>query len=526
MYTVFIADDEVSIREGLKCIVDWEGLGFTICGEAGNGSDALTEILSKQPNLVLLDIRMPKMHGIDVIVAAREQGYTGKCILLSGYSDFGYAQTAIRYGVDYYLTKPIDEDELIQAISKVKSILDQLRMNDKYVNQYKLRAKNVILQELLTDTFSEEYNTLSQDDIKQLSLDSDVYQVVIYENFNRKVADMAYNFADLLKITNKGNQTFEYIKIAAMDIILLKGDFALKKFQDFLLHYEKNPPQKGSPLDSLFLAYGQPVKVFTDIHLSYSDALALINRRFFCLQGQHTLGYEELPSIHVKARTLTNDVLQDYANQLTDHLQTFNRKKVAETLFQLNEYLYNVNDTISAIKLFLVDLYLQIKEKLNHIYNTIDIPFPTNSAIIELIEKKYYLYEIIRFFSEQFEMIMNATGNSSRDSIIDDIIYYIDHNYQNNIKLESIAPLFGYNSAYLGKIFSKTVGVNFNYYVDYIRINHSKELLLQNKLKVYEISEVIGYKNVDYFHKKFKKYVGVSPAEFRKNAEQQEAQNP
>lgn len=520
MYTVFISDDEVSIREGLKCIIDWESLGFSICGEAGNGSDALSEILAKQPNLVLMDIRMPKMQGIDVIVAARERGFTGKCILLSGYSDFGYAQTAIRYGVDYYLTKPIDEDDLLESITKVKNVLDQESLNDKYVNQYKLRAKNVILQELLTSTSSDDNSALSPEDMKQLNLDTDVYQIVIYENFNRKISDMAYNFADLLKITNKGNQTFEYINISAMDIILLKGDFALKKFQDFLVHYENNPPQKGSPLDSLFLAFGKPVHNLNEICLSYNDALSLINRRFFCLQGQHTLGYEELPSLNTKAETLSNEKKQEYANQLTDHLQTFNRKKVAETLFQLNEYLYNVKDSIDDIKLFLVDLYLQIKEKLNHIYTTIDIPFPTNSAIIDLIEKKYYLYEIIRYFSEQFEMIMNATGNSSRDSIIDDIIYYIDHNYQNNIKLESIAPLFGYNSAYLGKIFSKTVGVNFNSYVDYIRINHSKELLLQNKLKVYEISEVIGYKNVDYFHKKFKKYVGVSPAEFRKNAEQ------
>ncbi len=519
MYTVFIADDEASIREGLKCIMDWENLGFAICGEASNGNDALLEIMTKQPNLVLLDIRMPKMHGIDVIIAAREQGFTGKCILLSGYSDFGYAQTAIRYGVDFYLTKPIDEDELQQAITKVKETIDKENMNDKYVYQYKLRAKSAILQELLTTPSDNPTATLSLEDIRQLNLDTEIYQVVIYENFNRKVADLAYNFADLLKITNKGNQTFEYIKISAMDVILLKGEFALKKFQDFLTHYEKNPPQKGSPLDSLFLAYGQPVRNLLDINSSYNDALSLINRRFFCLQGQHTLGFEELPSMHAKVKELTNEVLQDYSNQLTDHLQTFNRKKVAETLFQLNEYLYNINANLSSIKLFLVDLYLQIKEKLNHIYNTIDIPFPTNSAIIDLIEKKYYLYEIIRFFSEQFEMIMNATGNSSRDSIIDDIIYYIDHNYQNNIKLESIAPLFGYNSAYLGKIFSKTVGVNFNSYVDYIRINHSKELLLQNKLKVYEISEVIGYKNVDYFHKKFKKYVGVSPAEFRKNIE-------
>lgn len=520
MYTVFIVDDEVSIREGLKCILDWDSLGFSICGEAGNGSDALSEILTKQPNLILMDIRMPKMHGIDVMKTARERGFLGKCILLSGYSNFEYAQTAIRYGVDFYLTKPIDEDELVQAVSKVKDTLDKESLKDKYVNQYKIRAKNVILQELLKKTEYVENGTLSQVDIKELNLDSNIYQVVIYENFDRKIADSAYDFADLLKITNKGNQTFEYIKIDALDIILLKGDFALKKFQDFLMHYEKNPPQKGSPLDTLFLAFGQPVQTLTNIYLSYYDALSLINRRFYCLQGQHTLGYEELPNINVKASELSDKSILEYTALLTDHLQTFNRKKVAETLFQLNEYLYNVKDNISEVKLFLTDLYLQIKEKLNHLYNTIDIPFPTNSAIIDLIEKKYYLYEIIRFFSEQFEMIMNATGNSSRDSIIDDIIYYIDHNYQSNIKLESIAPLFGYNSAYLGKIFSKSMGVNFNFYVDYIRINHSKELLLQNKFKVYEISEMIGYKNVDYFHKKFKKYVGVRPAEFRKSSDQ------
>ena len=92
-------------------------------------------------------------------------------------------------------------------------------------------------------------------------------------------------------------------------------------------------------------------------------------------------------------------------------------------------------------------------------------------------------------------------------------------NHQNNIKLETIASIFGYNSAYLGKIFSKTLGENFNTYIDKIRINHAKELLIEDKYKVYEIAEQVGYKNVDYFHKKFKKYVGVSPAEYRKSLE-------
>lgn len=519
MYTVFIADDEVSIREGLKCIMDWDDLGFKICGEASNGSDALSEILTKQPDLVLLDIRMPKMYGINVIKAAREQGFAGKCILLSGFSDFEYAQTAIRYGVNFYLTKPIDEDELEQSIMKVKELLDQENIQDKYVSQYKKRAKNVILQELLVNSLSMDSGALSPQDIKEFQLDFHIFQVVIYENFDRRVSDLAYNFADLLKITNKGNQTFEYLKVDTLDIILLKGEFALRKLQDFLNHYEKSSPQKGSPLDTLFLAYGRPVGNISEIYYSYHDAIQLINRRFFCSQGQHTLGYLELPNIMIQEKELTQECILQFASQLTEHLQTFNRKKVTETLSQINDYLYNVENNIPSVKLFLTDIYLQVKERISNIYKTIDVPFPSNSSIIELIEKKYYLYEVIRFLSEQFEMIMNATGNSSRDSIIDDVIYYIDHNYHKNIKLESIAPLFGYNSAYLGKIFSKIVGSSFNSYVDYIRINESKDLLLQNKLKVYEISEQIGYKNVDYFHKKFKKYVGISPVEFRRNHE-------
>ena len=190
---------------------------------------------------------------------------------------------------------------------------------------------------------------------------------------------------------------------------------------------------------------------------------------------------------------------------------------MAETLFDLEEYLYDVKNEIDAVKLFLTDLYLRVKEKVTHTYSSVSIPFPTNAQAIDRLDSCHYLYEMILLLSEQSEMIMNATGNSSRDSVLDDILYYIDHNYQNNIKLESIAPLFGYNSAYLGKIFNKAIGESFNSYIDHRRIEHSKELLAENRLKVYEIAEQVGYKNVDYFHKKFKKYVNMSPAEYRKN---------
>ncbi|MBQ7954955.1 MAG: response regulator transcription factor [Lachnospiraceae bacterium] len=516
MYKVLIVDDETLIRDGLKCIMDWEEMGFTVCGEAGNGEDALSLIIKTAPHLVLMDIRMPKLQGLDVVRLSREQGFQGKFIIISGYSDFKYAQEAIRYGVESYLTKPIDEDELSEAVQKIKEDLDAKSLASDHIELYRQKAKDVILHELVLGTKGDDYS-LSQQDMEELELESDIYQIVIYENFNRTPGSVIYSFADLLKVTNRENHTFHHFEEDQKDVILLKGTYALNRFLDFLSHYNSdNPPQKDSPMDSLFLAYGRPVNTLSEVHLSYKDAAALMRRRFFCIQGQHTLGYEDLPDINAVTYDLQKEKLQEYTDYLVGYLQTFNRKNVAETLSRLEDYLYNVDSNISEVKLFLTDLYLRIKEKISLIYNNISIPFATNSSVIDFIEKKHYMYEIIQFLSEQFEMIMNATGNPSRNSVLDDILYYIDHNYQNNIKLETIAPLFGYNSAYLGKIFNKTVGENFNSYVDHMRIEHSKELLIQSTGKVYEIAEKVGYRNVDYFHKKFRKYVGESPAEFRK----------
>lgn len=179
--------------------------------------------------------------------------------------------------------------------------------------------------------------------------------------------------------------------------------------------------------------------------------------------------------------------------------------------------LYSASDSIDSIKLFFADLYLQLKSRISYSYSGNEIPFPGNAEAIRMISEKYYLYEIFLFLTEQFETVLSAIGHSSREGVIDDILYYIEHNYTRALTLESIAPLFGYNSSYLGKIFSKKVGENFNSYLDRVRIEHSKKLLLAEDMKVYEIAEKVGYRNVDYFHIKFKKHVGQTPAEFRKN---------
>ncbi len=124
MYRVFIADDEPSVLEGLKIMVPWNEFGFELCGEASNGQEALSKIETLRPHLVMTDIRMPLKSGLELIHEARKLGTSTEYVILSGYSDFAYAREAMRHHVSYYLLKPLDRDEIITVLNKIKNKLD------------------------------------------------------------------------------------------------------------------------------------------------------------------------------------------------------------------------------------------------------------------------------------------------------------------------------------------------------------------------------------------------------------------
>lgn len=220
---------------------------------------------------------------------------------------------------------------------------------------------------------------------------------------------------------------------------------------------------------------------------------------------------KEFPTINANAF-----MENTYPEQMGNYIQSANRQMLQEVLEKLKKDLYYADLEVPIVKHTLADIMIQVKSILTHTYGGMEIPFPNNAAIISTIEEKYYLYEILDFFTLQFEMCMNAIGSPTRESVMDGILHYIQYNYQENLKLGTIAELFGYNSSYLGKVFHKTTGKSFNAYLDEVRIESSKKLLLNEENKVYEIALLAGYTDVNYFHKKFKKYVGISPAEFRR----------
>lgn len=392
--------------------------------------------------------------------------------------------------------------------------MEHVFIADDIAAYYRQKARTAVIEEILTGT-----THLPDQILADLHVDADTYQVVICENYIYDGQDMRYRFADMLHLANQDNQFYDNITLQQSDVFLLKGAYAIGKFDALLQQYEQEKAlQKWSSLDSFFITYGRYVHTANDIPQSFRDACTLLERRFFCSRGQHIMGYEALPGSQPDAAAMDTALLTEFSSTLTNYIQTFSRNGISATLNELQKKLSEVSQPIDDIRLFLIDLYLNIKEKMSHLYPNASIPFVSNMDMIRLIRSKYYLYEILLFFTEQFEAMISATARSSRESVLDDILHYINHNYADNITLENIAPLFGYNSSYLGRIFSKKMGENFNSYVDHVRIEHSKELLQQEDSRIYTIAEKVGYRNADYFHIKFKKYVGMSPAEYRKRS--------
>lgn len=508
MYRILVVDDEDIIREGIKCLFDYEALGFSICGEAATGEQAYSKIIQEQPDVVLMDIRMPGMSGLDVVKQVRQDGYTGKIVIVSSYTDFSYAREAMRQGVQHYITKPIDEDELEEILRQFRISLDKEQLASHTSRHYRQKARYSIIRDVLQGEAD-----LAQLNLQDLHLDTDCFRVVIAEKYAHSAADPVNSFNELLCLPNQDNSAFDHILLHGSQVYLLKGAATELRFQERLSQARQD---HTSNIASLFIAMGRQVSSIEEISLSYRDAARLQSRRFFTQQYSHVMEHDEMDQAENAIPFVSNDHLQHYSGKVLDCIQSFNRQVLQQTMADLQDQLCRASDSIDSVKLFLATLYLQVKNQMNHLYPNDSIPFSANADIITSIERSCYLHEIIELFNNQFEIIMSAIGTSNRDSVLDEILHYIHHNYANNITLEDISQLFGYNRSYLGKIFSKKMGQNFNSYIDQIRIEKSKELLLSDESKVYAIAARVGYKNVDYFHIKFKKHVGISPAEYRK----------
>lgn len=500
---VLIADDEPDVRLGLETIVSWQSLGFSVCGEAANGTECLEKILALQPDLVLLDIRMPKMHGLACAKEARAMGWNGKIIILSGYSDFQYAKDAITCGVESYLLKPIDEEELSKAVEEIRRKILRQRMQYQKMNLCVEKARGTVLLDLLSGRDGYREETDPAVNLKELSLDAEEYRVVMADGSDARVTDGFIQSAGL-------KQNVDTVKYPGRNVYLFRGSGAAERFQHQIS--VQTDPKKISA----FFAFGRAVYDPSEICVSCRDAEAVFERRFFFPRGVFWAGREALPQ-SPDPFVFHDADLHDYAEQLFALLQAGNAKGMTETLDALERKLETADAMPGYVADFLINICLQVKHKYLESFGENTSGVMDDTDVVSRLYEKRRLYEVMDSLREEFGKMFRGMEQLTGEHITDRVLRFIDTNYSKNLKLETIASSFGYSSAYLGKILKEKTGESFNSYLDRLRIEKAKELLGREDLKVCEISRKIGYENIDYFYYKFRKYLGQSPNEYRKS---------
>lgn len=420
----------------------------------------------------------------------------------------------ISHGVDEYIVKPIDEKVLTDAVLRAKEKISRMQDREIFMHQCVKKAKSMVLHDLLT---GKEYDPYL--DYQELQLNASVYRVIICEN---RVPQLQLGrFSDLLLLGDPAEKYMEQLRIQNRDVILLKHHLALQRFERWLSHYD-GEYERGSFMDLVFCVYGEAVTDLREISKSYQECLALLERKFFCDEKQRVLSYRELPQ---KTEACEPDVnwSKNCSERLAGYIQTHNRSRIEQLLEEVRQYLQERDFPIRTVRHILIDIFLEMKHLIILSYGSSrEIPFQKNAVIIELIERKKYLYEIFDYFREQYEMIMSYVGNETADNIFDQVLDYVQNNYASQLKLDGLSEIFGYSSSYLGKLFAQKCGCSFKTYLDQIRVEQARKLLLETDLKVYEIASRVGYRYVDVFHQKFRKVFQKSPAEYRREMTGQE----
>ena len=503
MYQFMIIDDEPIVRAGIKQLINWEDYNFQLCAEGIDGKDGLRKIQEYSPDLVLVDVKMPGISGIELIREVKKEGFEGKFIILTGYSDFDFAKSAISLGVRAYLLKPIDEDELVENVQEVLEELDAKKNLDDYYTLSELKARQEVLYRLLLHLTDRE--TLRRE-IKLYGMDFN-YHCFCTAILSRKAAYLEQNTEKISKSESmmlQGISSTDKIMVDDKLVLICKGS----TYQEILAVLMKNNEcLKKLYGEGYFIAIGHNVAIWEDLCFSYECAKLLMEYEFLYKNN-------EAVSIEILNHFGLN-IMRSFSDHLYKLVEIGDMDAIHRTI---NELKNNYKDELmkeAEVKILIIHNMVLLQSMIERRYDNKKEDLPDFGRLIEEIRQVDNLEELMVLIEEYCDKAAVLIGTDITDNVIKRMIAYMEKNYDTDLKLEGIAKIFNYNSAYLGKIFKKERGESFNNSLDKIRINNAKQLLLETELKVYQVSEKVGYSNIDYFYSKFKKHVGISPKEYK-----------
>jgi len=519
MYKAILVDDEPRILNGLHEIVRWEDYGIEIAGQANNGQDALRMIENGGISIVITDIRMPEMDGLELIRQIRQQERAIKTIILSGYDDFNYVKEAAKLGIENYLLKPVVRDELSSTLFDIIHKMKQETEQQIELRSSAMILRNNILNRWLTGTITR-MNLTERADLLQIDLTSQNYMVCLFkilfedDHESRDLTNYAFeNICNELLNTAHGN-VITLTDFNGCVAVIFHGNE--EDCDEAVVH---NLLAECISACSKFLR----CKVFATIgsretdcqyvSKSYSTASQLMEYRMI-MPADSIVSYERVakrPLINNISTSMNFDSLQNSVSQQNEKEainwieEAFNTIGQTEGITPLHvqticvEILYRILSALNQMKINTSMLLDDHEDGLT--------PFLKAKNLNEMRD---WLTSVVL---KAFEHIRHA--DDDLNPITKRVLLYLDKHYADNISLKTIAATFNVNAAYLGQLIINDRKDTFSNLLNIRRMDEAKKLLSGTSLSLNEIAEKVGYVNQTYFNTIFKKIVGIYPTKFR-----------
>ena len=536
MLKIFLAEDEVVVRETIKRMIPWEELGFELVGEAADGEMALPLLIRQQPDLLITDIKMPFMDGLTLARLAKKEIPGLKVVILSGYDDFNYAKQAIGIGVEDYLLKPITKNALIERLSEIRSRYEHEKTQKEYYEKfqremqaYEKNGGSMDMMEVYKraeklglDIVAEAYNVL----IFTMNCDEDFSgQRDEYSSWEAESLELLENlFAGHSSAMLFRSNIFSYG-------VLLKGQReTIEENTRACVDEIRKILSRQDGRREWFLAVGQSVERLSQIQKSYHTASRAFSQRY--LYDENILYYDEMETMEHpggQAETEDNAYLQKVdVNALNPAiLQKFLSNGLQEeTENFVKDYFYAIGQ--EPMESLVFRNYVILNVRFSVISFIKGLGCDTNemeSADTEevLAESGKNMESAIAYakkmISQAIEIRDQNSGNKNR-SILKTAVDFIDSHYMDEeISLNTVANVANVSSNHFSALFSQNMGQTFIEYLTTLRMNKAKELLRCTGMRSSEIAGEIGYKDAHYFSYLFKKTQGMTPSDYRKARE-------
>ncbi|RHH17907.1 response regulator [Blautia obeum] len=546
MLKIFLAEDEVVVRETIKRMIPWEELGFELVGEAADGEMALPLLIRQQPDLLITDIKMPFMDGLTLARLAKKEIPGLKVVILSGYDDFNYAKQAIGIGVEDYLLKPITKNALIERLSEIRSRYEHEKTQKEYYEKFQREMQA--------------YEKNSSRDFFEALVGGSMDMMEVYKRAEKLGLDIVAEAYNVLIFTMNCDEDFsgqrdEYSSWEAESLELLENFFAghssAMLFRSNIFSYgvllkgqretiEENTRACVDEIRKIlsrqdgrrewFLAVGQSVERLSQIQKSYHTASRAFSQRY--LYDENILYYDEMETMEHpggQAETEDNAYLQKVdVNALNPAiLQKFLSNGLQEeTENFVKDYFYAIGQ--EPMESLVFRNYVILNVRFSVISFIKGLGCDTNemeSADTEevLAESGKNMESAIAYakkmISQAIEIRDQNSGNKNR-SILKTAVDFIDSHYmEEDISLNTVANVANVSSNHFSALFSQNMGQTFIEYLTTLRMNKAKELLRCTGMRSSEIAGEIGYKDAHYFSYLFKKTQGMTPSDYRKARE-------